>query len=157
MKFTCVDVREFTLGINPAELTTAQEKGVRLIRSKSGKMIPMFYKKARSVQNEKLIDFALKPYAGLGVKNDGDTAIDLEITYFFPHTSGTPKWKLDQLTFMTQRPDADNISKALVDRMTANRFWDDDSMVNFRFRKYRWKKPHIKVKIEVWRQEKETV
>ena len=152
MTFTCVETRKFRLGINPADLTTAQEQGVRLIRS-GGKMIPMFYKKARALQNEKFLDIALRPFRPKEpIRNDGDTAVELRIVYYFPHTSGTPKWKRDQVTFMTQRPDADNLSKAVVDCMTKAGFWDDDSMVNFNFAKYRSPNPCIRVEIREWKQ-----
>lgn len=156
MKFECIDEYGFRLDINPAVLTTAQEKGVRIIKM-HGKMMPMFYKKAKAVQNEKLIDLALMAHRKhcCFIQNDGDTAVELIITYYFPHTSGTPKWKQSQLTFMTQRPDADNISKALVDRMTNAGFWHDDSMVNFTFKKFRSPDPHIGIKIKVWHQSRE--
>jgi Holliday junction resolvase RusA-like endonuclease len=58
---------------------------------------------------------------------------------------------------MTQRPDADNLSKAIVDVMTRLGFWHDDSMVNFHFIKYRCSSPCILVEIKVWKQEKEMV
>lgn len=152
MTFTCVESRKFRLGINPADLTTAQEKGVRLIKC-GGKTIPMFYKKARAIQNEKLISLALAPHRPKEpIRNDGDTAVELYLTYYFPHASGTPKWKRDQVTFMTQRPDADNLSKAVVDQMTKAGFWDDDSMVNFKFSKFRSPNPCIRVEIKTWKQ-----
>lgn len=158
MTFRKIYENSFTLDINPAVLTTAQEKGVRIITSKSGKSFPTFFKKKRSVQNERMIEYALAIHrvkAGETVKNDGDTAILLEIVYMFPHTASTPKWKRNGLSFMTQRPDADNLSKALVDCMTRMGFWQDDSMVNFRFSKFRFVKPRIDIKYEVWRQERE--
>ena len=128
---------------------------MRLVRS-HGKMIPMFYKKAKAIANERMIDSALKPnFGGNTIRNDGDTAVCLELIYYFPHPSGTPKWKRTETTFMTQRPDADNISKALVDRMTAMGFWHDDSMVNFKFSKFRSPDPHIDVSITVWLQRRE--
>lgn len=128
---------------------------MRLIRS-HGKMIPMFYKKAKAIANERMIDAALKPnFGGKTIRNDGDTAVYLGLTYYFPHPSGTPKWKRSETTFMTQRPDADNISKAVVDRMTEIGFWQDDSMVNFRFSKFRSSDPHIDVSITVWLQKRD--
>lgn len=142
----------FELDINPAELTTAQEKGVRLIRS-GGKMIPMFYKKAKAIENERMIDAKLKPlWDGNTVVNDGNTVVELFITYYFPHTKGTPRWKQLEETFMTQRPDADNLSKAIVDRMTHIGFFDDDSMVDFHFAKRRSPTPRIEIDIIVRQQ-----
>lgn len=153
MTFSCVDSHKFTLDINPADLTTAQEKGVRILTIK-GKPMPMFYKKAKAKQNEKMLETALKPHLIETIKNDGDTCVELYLRYCFPHASGTPKWKKNCLTFMTQRPDADNLSKAIVDVMTRLGFWHDDSMVNFHFIKYRCPSPHISVEIKVWKQER---
>lgn len=156
MTFNCVKTVKFRLGIDPADLTTAQEKGVRIVRC-GGKMIPMFYKKLRAIANEKMISIALLPYRPKEpIRNDGDTAIELRIAYLFPHTTGTPKWKREQVTFMTQRPDADNLSKSIVDQMTKAGFWDDDSMVNFNFSKYRSPNPCIRVEIKVWKQVRNT-
>ena len=99
------------------------------------------------------LDIALRPFRPKEpIRNDGDTAVELRIVYYFPHPSGTPKWKRDQVTFMTQRPDADNLSKAVVDCMTKAGFWDDDSMVNFNFAKYRSPNPCIRVEIREWKQ-----
>jgi Holliday junction resolvase RusA-like endonuclease len=155
MRFECIDKVSFRLGVNPADLTTAQEKGVRIIRV-HGKQMPMFYKKKKALDNEKLLTYAFSPYRfSKPIANDGETAVELKLRYLFPHTSSTPKWKRDELTFMTQRPDADNISKAVVDCMTRLGFWEDDSMVNFHFSKYRSPNPCIMVEILTWKQFKE--
>lgn len=157
MDFSCVEEYTFALNVNPAELTTAQEKGVRIVPfrdRKTGKTkhMPMFYKKAKSIANEKMLTEALMPHRIRTIQNDGDTSVELYLRYFFPHPSGTPKWKRECLTFMTQRPDADNLSKAVVDVMTKLGFWHDDSMVNFHFIKYRHPTPGIKIEIKVWKQ-----
>lgn len=153
MFFCCVDRFSFEMDINPSELSTAQHKGVRNIK-RGGKYIPMFYKKASTLRDERRIDCNLKKHIGKTkrILNDGNTSVNLRVVYLFPHTSTTPKWKRDQLTFMTQRPDADNLSKTLVDRMTVCGFWEDDSMVNFNFVKFRSPKPCIKICIETWKQ-----
>lgn len=157
MTFRKIDERCFTLNINPTVLTTAQEKGVRIITSKSGRSFPTFYKKKRLIQNERLLEIALRPHLDHDtIMNDGDTAILLEIVYMFPYTTSTPKWKREGLAFMTQRPDADNISKSVVDCMTRIGFWADDSMVNFKFIKFRFSVPRIDIKYEVWKQSRQT-
>lgn len=156
MRFEKAYTKSFTIPYNPASLSTAQEKGVRIIKSKSGKMFPTFYKKSKVMQNERDLMKILPFYKpSIDIVNDGDTCVDLEIAYMFPHASGTPKWKRDQITFMTQRPDADNISKSVVDCMTRCNYWQDDSMVNFRFKKYRSPNPCISVTVTVWKQFKE--
>ena len=129
---------------------------MRIIKSKSGKMFPTFYKKSKVAQNEKDLMKLLPFYKPkMIIVNDGDTCVDLDIAYMFPHSSSTPKWKQSEVTFMTQRPDADNISKTVVDCMTRCGYWQDDSMVNFRFKKFRAPKPEIRVSITVWKQYKE--
>lgn len=154
--FRKIESKSFRLSINPAVLTTAQQKGVRIVKSKSGRCFPSFFKKQKAVQNERMIKGALKPFVPQeAVHNDGDTAVLLEIVYMFPYQSGAPKWKREGITFMTQRPDADNLSKAFVDCMTDMGFWEDDSIVNFRFSKFRFSHPRIDISYEIWRQEKE--
>lgn len=154
MKFEKKYTVSFTLDYNPANLSTAQEKGVRIVRSRSGKYFPTFYKKKKVAQNEadlkRLIQQAHPLVKYPTIINDGDTCVNLEIVYFFPHTSTTPQWKRNEITFMTQRPDADNISKTVVDCMTACGIWQDDSMVNFSFKKFRSPKAKIDISYDVW-------
>lgn len=153
MRFELISKMAMTLDVNPAELSTAQEKGVRIIKV-GGKYIPTFYKKAGIARTEKMLTDALKKHRHKfwTLENDGDTAIELRVIYFFPHTSGTPKWKRDHVSFMTQRPDADNLSKSLLDCMTNLKFWSDDSMVYPFFSKYRSPHPCIRIQMFVWKQ-----
>lgn len=153
MKFSVCSKQKFTLGINPAELSTAQEKGVRIIKTR-GHTIPMFYKKAGMVKTERLLKAHLTGKRKGTIKKDGNTAVELRLIYMFPHTSSAPKWMREQVTFMTERPDADNISKSVVDCMTELGFWEDDSMVFAHPAKYRAPHPCIKVEIIVWKQER---
>lgn len=156
MNFRMIDKRSFTLDINPATLSTAQQKGVRTFTAKNGKTFVSFYKKKKVVQTEEMLELLLRPHAPkVPTKNDGNTCVNIEIVYMFPHPSGTPKWKAEQLTFMTQRPDADNLSKSLVDCMTKCGFWEDDSMVNFDYKKFRNPRPRIDISLETWIQERE--
>lgn len=156
MKFEMTERRTFSLPISPTMLSTAQEKGVRIIKSKGGKMFPTFFKKKKVLESERALEVLLLPHRPRKtIANDGDTCVVLTLKYFFPHPAGTPKWKRGEITFMPQRPDADNLSKTVVDVMTSCGFWDDDSMVNFRFDKWRSPDPHIEVIIETWKQERE--
>lgn len=120
----------------------------------------MFFKKEKVRKTEDAISVLLAVEKNRlripTVRNDGDTAVKLRVVYFFGHVSGTPKWKREQVTFMTQRPDADNLSKSLVDCMTKCGYWDDDSMVNFEFSKYRAPHPGIMIVLERWKQERES-
>lgn len=145
----------FNLDINPASLTTAQEKGVRIVKSKSGKMFPTFYKKKKSVENETLIMNLLKPFIPnhpLFGYDERILALVLTIVYFFPHTSSARKSERDNITFMTNRPDVDNLSKAFIDCMTKCRFWSDDSCISLKEFKFRSPNPHMSVIIDqyVW-------
>lgn len=158
MKFFRTERHRFSLGVNPSDLSTAQQKGVRTFTAKNGKTFVTFYKKKKVVRTENLLCALLKPHRpSVPIKNDGDTCVLLEIAYMFPHTAGSPKWKREGIAFMTQRPDVDNLSKSLVDCMTECGFWEDDSMVNEKFVKFRSPDPRIDISIEVWRQERETV
>lgn len=143
---------KFTLPIDPSVLTTAQEKGVRIVKGRNGKCFPAFFKKEKAVQNEKMLISVLskfRPYDFPIVKTDS-TVVNLSITYFFPHLSTTSEWKRKYRLPMTSRPDVDNISKAVIDCMTKCGYWEDDSQLSLRLVKFRCPTPRIEVGIEVW-------
>lgn len=155
MKFALHSTRSFTLDINPAKLSTAQEKGVRIVRTRGGRHIPMFYKKSGMIETERLLKAHLSKKKSDTIRKDGNTAVELRIIYQFPYTSSHPKWMQDQLSFMTERPDVDNLSKSLIDCMTELGFWEDDSMVFPNLSKYRSPNPCIRIQIRVWKQSRD--
>ena len=51
---------------------------------------------------------------------------------------------------MTNRPDVDNISKAVIDCMTKCGFWEDDSQLALKLAKFRSQNPRIEIGIDVF-------
>ena len=101
------------LPIDPAEIPTAQEKGVRVVKG-----IPMFYKKKPLVVFEKRLQDLLKPAQSVHENRIPDgTPVYLHITYLFGYPKSTPKSRRIDLAPMTQRPDGDNLSKAVIDSL----------------------------------------
>ena len=97
--------------IDPADIPTAQEKGVRVVKG-----VPMFYKKAPLVKFESLLEKTLSPLYGKLRIPDGHPA-SVHITYLFGYPKSTPKRNLVDMARMTKRPDGDNLSKAIVDAL----------------------------------------
>ena len=54
--------KEFDIPIDPSVLTTAQEKGVRIVKGRNGKCFPSFFKKAKAVENERMLMNILPKY-----------------------------------------------------------------------------------------------
>lgn len=110
--------------IDPADIPTAQEKGVRIVKV-NGKHIPMFYKASALVKFEKRLSAFLAP-AMADPKNriPDNTPVYLHITYLFGYPKSTPKSARRDLAPMTQRPDGDNLSKAVIDQL-GDRFTKD--------------------------------
>lgn len=101
------------LDIDPADIPTAQEKGVRVVKG-----IPMFYKKAPLQRFEKLLDRLLAPHiAKPGARIPAKTPIFLHISYLFGYPKSAPKSSRVDLAPMTERPDGDNMSKAIIDAL----------------------------------------
>ena len=99
------------LPIDPSTIPTAQEKGVRVVKG-----VPMFYKKKPLVDFEKTLEALLAPYYPKLRIPDGAPAY-VHITYLFPYPESTPKRDRIDMRRMTQRPDGDNISKAVIDAL----------------------------------------
>lgn len=143
--------KEFDIPIDPSVLTTAQEKGVRIVKGRNGKCFPSFFKKAKAVENERMLMNILpkyKPYQ-FPIKKTDRSFVKLSIIYYFPHTKSCPKWLDHSILPMTSRPDVDNISKAMIDCMTKCGYWEDDSQLNLSLDKFRSPQPHIHVGIKV--------
>lgn len=94
---------------DPATVPTAQQKGIRVVKG-----IPMFYKKKPLLEFEKNFTRAVdKERNGYRIP-DGE-AVYLHITFLFGYPHSTPKSRRIDMAPMTQRPDGDNLIKAIVD------------------------------------------
>lgn len=125
---------------------------MRIVKGRNGKCFPSFFKKARAVQNEKMLMSILPKYrpCPCPIPKTDNAMVELKLTYYFPHTSSTPKSKRDKFSFMTSRPDVDNISKAMIDCMTKCGYWEDDSQLSLVLRKMRGPSPCIKMEIAIY-------
>ena len=109
---------EFFFPLDEIPRTSAQEKGVRIVRGR-----PMFYTKGKVQEVAKLYDFMInlnKP------KRKLTGAVRVKVFFYYPvkkpHKNGEPK---------ITRPDVDNMAKLLLDRVTkSGAFWDDDSQIS---------------------------
>lgn len=136
---------QFNLNVNPAELSTAQEKGVRIVKI-HGKAIPMFYEKAKAKKGRAMLMSALSKFKP---KEPMHGPITLSVEYLFSYPKGTPKCRMLDDAPMVQRPDVDNLQKMFQDVLTKMGFWDDDSQIwKLTLSKKRTvKEPMIKVSI----------
>lgn len=140
---------QFNLNVNPADLPTAQQKGVRIIKV-HGRMMPMFYEKKNVKDAHILLKYSMERYKP---KEPMHGPVTLSVEYLFPYPKGTPKYRQIEGAPMVQRPDVDNIQKLLQDVMTEMGFWDDDSQI--------WKLTLIKkrtiiepmIKVSIWQTE----
>lgn len=157
MVFRKTDECSFTLNIDPAVLTTAQE-GLRMrsIKSKSGKVFSMMYKSSLLKREEHMLLDLLPKFkpAFCPIKHDRNTMVNLYINYFYPHLKSEPNWMKEELMFMTSRPDGDNLSKPVVDCMVKSGYFEDDSYLSVKPNKWRSPHPRIEFRFEVWIQER---
>lgn len=108
-----------TLKIDPAELPTAQQKGVRVVRGR-----PMFFEKSEVTKaRARLIEALLE--ADTGERPKPCDAWGVFITYFYKPKS----MKMEQAGLpKSTRPDVDNLTKLVLDAITdAGIAWDDDA------------------------------
>ena len=98
-----------SLPIDPADIPTAQEKGVRVVNG-----VPMFYKKKPMKDFEDRLELLLKPYYPKLRIPDGEPAF-LHIVFLYGYTASTPKKRRIDMLRVTTRPDGDNLSKAIID------------------------------------------
>ena len=102
----------FSVPIDPTHAPTSQQKGVRVVKG-----VPMFYKKKPLQDFEtaftKAVDEARRRNGNYRIP-DG-VAIYCHITFLFPYPNGVPKSRRVDMAPMTQRPDGDNLAKAVID------------------------------------------
>ena len=128
------------LNIDPATLATAQQKGIRVVNGRA-----MVYTKAHVRQAEKTLRNAFRELRG-DFFVPKPNAVRITVDYHFPHPKGTPKSVASRFSIMVERPDADNLTKGLVDAMSpkyekskktkklilvSKGYFDDDSQVFF--------------------------
>ena len=105
------------------DTATAQEKGIKIKKSRTGRYYPQFYdkpevKKAKSNLACMLMDH--RPAAPI------DGAVVVKIVWYF--SRGTkPKKYIN--TYKATKPDLDNMSKNTLDILTKLKFWHDDGQV----------------------------
>jgi len=116
---------KFVLNVSPAALPTAQQKGAFV--GKDGRV--HFFTKAKVAKAEKALTKALKPYSHLTRKWGDDVAIAVSVVFCFPYPTSTPKKKMIQFGYHTNRSDVDNIFKGFGDALTEAGFWVDDSVI----------------------------
>lgn len=153
---------KFCLPIDPSTIPTAQHKGVRVVHG-----VPMFYKTKALTDFEKRLEGALAPFYPKFRADDGNP-VSLYIAYLFPYPKSTPKRDRVDMAYMTQRPDGDNISKAVIDALgdkwakdrRSGRFFvarrgffaDDAAIANLGISKFRTTgEPGIVITIEEWK------
>ena len=109
---------EFFFPLDEIPRTSAQEKGVRIVRGR-----PMFYTKDKVQEVAKLYDFMIRVNRP---KRKLTGAVRVNVFFYYPvkkpHKCGDPK---------ITRPDVDNMAKLLIDRVTKSGFfWEDDSQIS---------------------------
>lgn len=126
------------------DTATAQEKGVKIVRSRTGRLYPQFYEKKKVKEAKE----NLASYLRFITPTEPMTGpIGIKIDYYFGRGSypkkytGTPK---------TTKPDLDNMAKALLDVMTKLHFWIDDAqVVNLQISKFWEEDPDARIQIVI--------
>lgn len=134
----------FVLGVNPQAIPTAQQKGVFV--GKDGRA--HFFTKAKIAKAGRALVTALKPHSHTS-SSWGEVPIEVNVDFYFPFASGTPKKDLHKIAPHLNRPDVDNCCKLILDCLTESGMWKDDSLIcNFLARKRRTtQQPCIVIKI----------
>lgn len=99
----------FTIPTDPSFAPTSQQKGIRVVKG-----VPMFYKKKALLDFERLVTHAMDEARG-DYRIPDKTPIYLHIVLLFPFPKGCPKSKRVDMSPMTERPDGDNLAKAIID------------------------------------------
>ena len=153
------------LHIDPSTLSTAQQKGERVV----GGFVRHYIKPQVRKSQESIYDALIEAWTNAGrevfigkTKNGRyrtmcrtpftpKQPLELEIAYFFPYRSGTPKRITSRgvMLPMVERPDCDNLTKGLQDVLAdAGIIPDDAQVTRLVIDKKRWIEQYISVKIE---------
>lgn len=124
---------KFILGVDPAMLATAQQKGAFV--GKDNRV--HFFTKAKVAKAQKTLILALRPFAP-NCSKWGNVPVALNLDFCFPFQKTSSRKSIVNYTYHTQRPDSDNIFKEIGDAMTEAGFWEDDSVIaDLHLRKFR--------------------
>ena len=107
---------QFYLHFDTMPTTTAQQKGVRIVKGK-----PMFYERAEVKTARQMFTLELKPHAP---EKPSDKPIKLTVWFAFD-TKNKKLWG----QYKPTRPDTDNSLKLLKDCMSGLFFKDDSQVV----------------------------
>lgn len=141
------------VAFSPRELRTAQQKGARIIRLKSGKQaIQWFTKSDIEKSNKRFLDAfldgagkaqipvrtAFSVVRGKLVKERRavllyrrSTPLCVDISYNYGMPSALTKAEKAQFiqSYRTKTPDLDNLTKTVIDRITDSGLWEDDAQI----------------------------
>ena len=152
--------------LNPREICTAQQKGACVMRGR----IHFFTKKRVQESNARIRRELVSALRRLGVeigesagKVGSKTAVQqfvrdtiprgrpirLDVCYFFPFPTSTPKWMLSDNSWMVENPDLDNLTKSVQDELTRLRMWYDDGQLScVHYEKFRTTgRPRIAIRV----------
>lgn len=139
--------------IDPSTIPTAQQKGVRVVGHRA-----MFYTKAKVRQGMEALKAEISRHVTSEWRPSPDAALRVRIMFVFGYPKSASKAERSHDSYMTRRPDLDNMVKGLLDAMTQVGVWCDDSQVaEIHAEKIRssWTKPFIAVTVtevtEVWK------
>lgn len=110
--------------INCVPPKSTHQSALRIFKMKNGRQFIGRDSKGLAVDRmlQKLL-LPFKPSVPL------DSAIDLSIRWVFPYRKNEPKKNRQAPLPCITRPDADNLTKGLLDAMTKVGFWKDDSLI----------------------------
>lgn len=125
--------------------TTAQQKGVRIIR-KGNKSMPMFFTKGKVKKAETMLKALLAPICP---KELIPGPLSLWVEFVFPWRKGENKATRGKGRMPHDvRPDCSNQIKLIEDCMTELGFWNDDGQISeLTVRKFWGSEPGIKIEI----------
>ena len=105
------------------DTVTAQQKGLKIKRSRTGKYYPQFYEKPEVKAAKRKLYYQIQDHRPMEPISG---PIELMIVWAFD--IGTkPKKYIGQPR--TTRPDLDNLNKSVMDILTDLKFWNDDGQV----------------------------
>lgn len=115
---------KITLDINPAKLSTAQQKEIDFVHRR-------VFTKKRVAQGMRLVKTLARPFASSVVSLvPRGNPVFLSVAYFYAYPKNTPKYKLVEGIPMTVCADNDNRNKAPQDALVQAGFFPDDKFVS---------------------------
>lgn len=135
----------FTLRVTPPA-TTAQQKRVRVVRSRAtGKYVPMFFQSAEMQAEEMTWASLLRPHVP---ETPIAGPVELSIVMVYPYLRSTRKRDVGKWLPKVSKPDCGNAAKHLEDLLAKMRFMHDDAQVA-RLLLEKWHGPDREVGIRI--------